>query len=173
MENTVQGLIHFACGCIRVCSVVCMCVLSSGDESRASVSCGGCNSGRGTAPWSPLYSLHVHAAFIQCSFTRCGVRHTCMRADTRTHTHALTQTHMRFHNNAMLPSSHLLNGVGIAATSPGLSFDWWRILSVCVCVCVSMRLSMCDSEPPPGRGWIMAGSDSAKTPRRTGRGAAG
>lgn len=91
-------------------------------------------------------------------FTRCGVRllHACASTHTHTHSHARTNTHMRFHNNAMLPSSHLLNGVGIAATSPGLSFDWWRIL--CACVCVDATVYVCDSEPPPPRKRLDNGS---------------
>lgn len=39
----------------------------------------------------------------------------------------------------MLPSSHLLNGVGIAVTSLGFSFHWWRWLS---------PQSACDKPPP-------------------------
>ncbi len=87
-----------------------------------------------------------------------------------THSHTLSTKHTSgFCLGAMLPSSHLLNGVSIGATSPGLSFYWWRnhvVSCVCVCVCVCVLCFYVWQQTLPGRGQIMTRSDSAITGRR-------
>lgn len=73
-----------------------------------------------------------------------------------------------FSLGTMLLCSHLLNGVGIAVTSPGLAFP---LVAHVVCVHEGAHVtSLLPLSNPPVRDWIMAPSESAKTLKEEGGG---